>query len=281
VTMEKKQFVLKTVVRAGDAGEAGAFLLGKTGLSLPRIQEALAKGALRLKRKGQKWFRLRRGDVPLGAGDEVAFHYDGDILARVPPAAGLVEDRKEYSVWFKPPGLMTQGSPWGDHCSLERQAELHFRGRRQVYLIHRLDREASGLVLLGHTKKAAAALSRLFREGTVEKRYRIEVLGSPAAAGEKGTIDFPLDGREARTDFQVVAFNGDKKISEIDVTLRTGRLHQIRRHFEAIGCPVLGDPRYGRGNKNREGLKVNAWSLRFVCPVSEKEIFIRHFQDGI
>ena len=175
-------------MKAGDAGEAGAFLFRKTGLSLLRIQDALAKGALRLKRRGQKRFRLRRGEILLGAGDDVVFYYDEEILARVPPEADLVEDRKDYSVWFKPPGLMTQGSPRGDHCSLERQAELHFRGRRKVYLIHRLDREASGLVVLGHTKKAAAALSLLFREGTVEKHYRIEVLGNPAAISKPSAV---------------------------------------------------------------------------------------------
>ena len=192
--MGKKQLVLEEIVKAGDAGEAGAFLFRKTGLSLLRIQDALAKGALRLKRRGQKRFRLRRGEILLGAGDDVVFYYDEEILARVPPEADLVEDRKDYSVWFKPPGLMTQGSPRGDHCSLERQE--------------------------------------------------------------------------------------DKNVSEIDVTLHTGRLHQIRRHFEAIGCPVLGDPRYGKGNKNREGLKVNACSLCFTCPVSGKEIIVRHSPDG-
>jgi len=276
VTAGKKEMVLREVVKPGEEGPAGAFLARKTGLSLSVIQDALLKGAFRLKRKGQKWIRLRKGDASIGPGDEVAFYYDRGILARVPPAAGLVEDRREYTVWFKPPGLMTQGSPWGDHCSLERQAERHFRGRRPIYLVHRLDREASGLVILGHTKKAAAAFSRLFREGALEKRYRVKVLGTPAAVGEKRIIALPLDGKEARTEFRVIAYDGARNVSELEVTLWTGRLHQIRRHFEAAGCPVLGDPRYGRGNKNREGLEVRAFSLRFTCPLSGRDVLIRH-----
>jgi len=276
LTAGKKEIILREVVKPGEGAPAGAFLARKTGLSLSVIQDALLKGAFRLKRKGQKWIRLRKGDTSIGPGDEVAFYYDGRILARVPPKADLVEDRKEYSVWFKPPGLMTQGSPWGDHCSLERQAERHFRGRRPICLVHRLDREASGLVLLGHTKRAAAALSRLFREKALEKRYRVKVLGNPAAVGEKRIIERPLDGKAARTEFQVIAFDGARNVSELEVTLRTGRLHQIRRHFEAVGCPVLGDPRYGRGNKNREGLEVRAFFLRFTCPLSGRDVLIRH-----
>jgi len=276
LTAREKEMVLREIVKPGEAAPAGDFLARKSGLPLSVIQDALLKGAFRLKRRGQKWIRLRKMDTAIGPGDEVAFYYDRDILARIPPAADLVEDRREYTVWFKPSGLMTQGSPWGDHCSLERQAERHFRGRRPIYLVHRLDREASGLVLLGHTRKAAAALSGLFREKALEKRYRVKVLGSPAAVGEKRTIELPLDGKEARTDFQVIAYDGARNVSELEVTLWTGRLHQIRRHFEAVGCPVLGDPRYGRGNKNREGLEVRAFSLRFTCPLSGRDVLIRH-----
>ncbi len=262
-----KRIVIRGFVGTGEAAPAGTFLARKTGLTAREIEDALAKGALRLKRPGRKRFRPRKGDVPLGEGDALEFFYDEGILSRVPPRATLVEDRKEYSVWFKPPGLMTQGSPWGDHCSLERQAELHFRGGRTVYLLHRLDREAAGLVLLGHTKKTAAALSRLFREGAIEKRYRVEVSGRPATPGGGGVIDLPLDGKKARTDFHVVSWDGERNVSEIEVILQTGRLHQIRRHFEAVGCPVLGDPRYGKGNRNREGMKIKAFSLTFPCPV--------------
>jgi tRNA pseudouridine32 synthase/23S rRNA pseudouridine746 synthase len=56
----------------------------------------------------------------------------------------------------------------------------------------------------------------------------------------------------------------------VDVIIRTGRKHQIRLHFEMIGFPVMGDPRYGEGNKNTEGMKLNATALEFECPLSSK-----------
>jgi len=56
------------------------------------------------------------------------------------------------------------------------------------------------------------------------------------------------------------------------VQIRTGRLHQIRRHFDLIGHPVMGDPRYGTGNKNKEGLQLEADQLRFICPFAKREV---------
>lgn len=103
--------VLREIVKPGEGAPAGDFLARKSGLPLSVIQDALLKGAFRLKRRGQKWIRLRKMDTAIGPGDEVAFYYDRDILARIPPAADLVEDRREYTVWFKPSGLMTRGSP--------------------------------------------------------------------------------------------------------------------------------------------------------------------------
>jgi tRNA pseudouridine32 synthase/23S rRNA pseudouridine746 synthase len=153
-----------------------------------------------------------------------------------------------------------------------RQAELKFGRSREVYLVHRLDREASGLMLLAHTREAAARLSEIFRENRVEKRYRAEVTGLPATVGEKRTISLPLDGKSAVTEYIVESHDAALNRSVVTVWIRTGRLHQIRRHFDMLGCPVVGDPRYGRDNKNLEGLKLEALSLRFICPFRRCEV---------
>ena len=72
--------------------------------------------------------------------------------------------------------------------------------------------------------------------------------------------------------YEVVSYNPEKRTSVVDVVIKTGRLHQIRRHFSMIGYPVMGDPRYGRGNKNTRGMMLEAVSLGFTCPFLKKQV---------
>jgi tRNA pseudouridine32 synthase/23S rRNA pseudouridine746 synthase len=147
-----------------------------------------------------------------------------------------------------------------------------FGNTREFFLIHRLDREAEGLMLIAHAKDAAARLSELFQKNLIIKKYRVEVLGNLGERSCKGIIDLPLDGKTALTEFEVESYNKDSNTSMVDITIKTGRLHQIRRHLEMIGFPVIGDPKYGKGNKNSEGMKLVAYSLRFRCPISNREV---------
>lgn len=199
-------------------------------------------------------------------------HYDEAILAAVPPASSLIADEGDYSVWLKPSGLMAQGTMFGDHCSILRQAELFFGNRRKVYLVHRLDREVSGLMLVAHTADAASGLSRLFRENLITKKYRAVLRGDAGPVGTEKIIDLPLDGKKAKTAFTVLSNDKEKNTSIVDVSIESGRLHQIRRHFDMIGHPVMGDPKYGRGNKNREGLRLTAYYLSFRCPIRKRQV---------
>jgi tRNA pseudouridine32 synthase/23S rRNA pseudouridine746 synthase len=169
-------------------------------------------------------------------------------------------------VWFKPPGLMAQGTAYGDHCALLRQVESHFHPRRPAFLVHRLDREVAGLMLVAHDGRAAARLSALFREHRITKLYRVRVRGEMQP--QAGKIDLPLDGKAALTRYTVIAYDRAAHSTTLEVDIATGRLHQIRRHFAMIGHGVMGDPRYGTGNKNRSGLQLEAAGLRFRCPFS-------------
>jgi tRNA pseudouridine32 synthase/23S rRNA pseudouridine746 synthase len=182
-----------------------------------------------------------------------------------------VQDAVRWSAWGKPAGLLSQGTEFGDHASLLRQVEKLLD--RPVFPVHRLDREVEGLVLVAHDATAAAALSALLREAKVVKRYRAEVIGNvEARRGTSGTIDLPVDDKPARSTFQVVSFDPLRDTTTLDVTIETGRHHQIRRHLDAIGHPVLGDPRYGSGNKNREGMRLTAVYLAFRDPFTGKDV---------
>jgi tRNA pseudouridine32 synthase/23S rRNA pseudouridine746 synthase len=265
-----QKFSVKKTVAPDDASGACDFLAAHTGLSKSKIKDAMSKGAVWLRRKKKKRERLRRATAVLAPGDVVECYYDEKLLACMAPRPTCITDKQQYSAWFKPPGLLTQGTMYGDHCSLLRQAETSFRPRRLAFPVHRLDREASGLVLVAHTRDAAAKLSRLFQNGEIEKQYRIEVLGDLTSYGNSGNIALPLDDKKAFTEFEVDTVHPATKTTTVTVTIRTGRLHQIRRHFEMIGFPIMGDPRYGRGNKNEEGLQLTSTGLKFICPFSHK-----------
>ena len=127
-------------------------------------------------------------------------------------------------------------------------------------------------MLIAHSKEAAARLSELFQKNLILKKYRVEVLGDLAGRCRKGTIDLPLDGKTANTEYEFESYDPASNTSTADVTIRTGRLHQIRRHFDMIGFPVKGDPKYGKGNKNKEGMKLVAYALQFVCPFKREEV---------
>jgi tRNA pseudouridine32 synthase/23S rRNA pseudouridine746 synthase len=266
------RLVLKETVPPGESGTVCDFLAAHSGLSKGKIKKAMNCGAVWLKRKNGKRLRIRRATAPVRHGDMLELYYDQRLLCLNPPQARCVSDRTHYSVWYKPAGLFTQGTNYGDHCCLLRQAEQFFASKRQVFLVHRLDREASGLVLLAHSRVAASRFSGLFHHNRIEKHYRIEVLGDLAGKKSTGTIDLPLAGKSALTRFEAVSYNPRTNTSYVNVVIETGRLHQIRRHFHMIGFPVMGDPRYGRGNKNTTGLRLEAVCLKFVCPFSNEEL---------
>ena len=248
------------------------YLASETGLSKSKIKAAMIKGAVHIKRKGRGRKRIRRATTPLRLGDRIELYYDADILSIQPPAARCLSDHPHYSVWFKPAGLMTQGTAYGDHCALVRQAQQHFGRHRSVFPVHRLDREASGLVLVAHSRDAAAELSKLFRQHDIEKRYLTTVSGRVGHVASTGSIERPLDGRPAVTIYSVVSFDSEKNRSILKIRTLSGRKHQIRRHLAFVGHPVIGDPLYGSGNKSSAGLHLCAIRLSFFCPYRQRRV---------
>jgi len=276
--MKRDERIVFTKTAAGDPGRVSDFLAVHTGLTKTRIKDAMAKGAVWMKKAGGRRSRVRRSSAVVRPGDRLELFYDAHLLSVVPPEPTLIADRTAYSVWLKPSGLLTQGTNYGDHCSLLRQVEIAFQNSRKVFPVHRIDREAAGLVLIAHTKKAAADLSALFRENSVRKRYRVQVLGNLSLRGTRGSIDLPLDGKSASTSYVFDSYDEATNTSTLTVEIGSGRLHQIRRHYHQIGHPVMGDPRYGTGNKNAEGLKLVACELEFDCPVQGE--VVRFSLDG-
>ena len=127
-------------------------------------------------------------------------------------------------------------------------------------------------MVLAHSSQAAAAFSEIFRNNLIIKKYRTEVRGDLRKKALQGTIDLTLDNKPAVTVYEVESYNEQTDTSLVNIIIKTGRLHQIRRHFDMIGFPVIGDPRYGKDNKNASGMKLEAVSLSFKCPFLKKEV---------
>lgn len=255
-----QQQVIKRQVQSHDPLRAVDFLALHGGLSKRIVKDAMNKGAVWLSTGRGPRRRLRRASAELHTGDRLELFYDAALLALQPGPAECLADRGGYSVWYKPPGMLAQGTDYGDHCSLLRVAELQLG--RPCLPVHRLDREAFGLMLVAHRQADAARLSRLLQQGQVHKEYRIEVYGEMKdITPHRGRIEIPLDGKSAITEYQVESTDTVRATSVVRVTLLTGRLHQIRRHFDLLGFPVMGDPRYGRGNKSVLGLRLAAVSI--------------------
>ena len=235
----------------------------------------MQKGCVWLERNQKQTFiqRLRRAKKTLDQGDALHFYYDESVLSAEPKPALLVADMDAYSIWNKPSGMLSQGSKWGDHCTVYRWAEMHLQPERASFVVHRLDRAASGLIILAHNKIVATQFSRMFEQRELEKRYRVVVEGDFTSASPtvgKRTILEEIENKPAVSHADLIAYNADGNISILEVQIETGRKHQIRKHLSGIGYPVVGDRLYGSGN-SLDDLKLTAVSLKFICPVTGEE----------
>lgn len=252
ITVESTQIAVDALAQASD-------------LPKQRIKDAMAKGACWWTQKGKK-VRLRKAKREVKTGMQLQLFYDDAVLARKPEPAELLEDRSRYSVWFKPHSLLAQGSQWGDHCSLLRWAEVELK--RDCYLVHRLDADAAGLMLIAHDSKAAGALSQLFSGRTMAKVYQARVTGLLEATDR--VINAPVEDKPAISRVTTLSLDQTGQTSLLQVIIETGRKHQIRRHLADIGHAIVGDRLYGQPDPLP--LQLLAVHLEFDCPISRRRV---------
>lgn len=251
-----------------------------TGLSKQRIKDAMNKGAVWWTLKG-KTLRLRRATKVLYKGSKIQFFHDEQVLNRKPETATLIHNAEHYSIWYKPAGMLSQGSQWGDHCSILRWVEVNgdlnqpeeqnkSKPRGECFLVHRLDADAAGLMIIAHNSKSAAKLSELFQGRDIKKHYQAWVVDDCDIPSNGLTLDYELDGKSAITHIKKIGVNNHKTL--LDVHIETGRKHQIRRHLANIGHPIVGDRLYG--TKSDAGLQLLAYKLEFVCPFTNRNLIV-------
>ncbi|HTS94077.1 MAG TPA: RNA pseudouridine synthase [Stellaceae bacterium] len=174
----------------------------------------------------------------------------------------------------KPAGLAVHPGPSTPE-SLERYlGALRFGIRETPRLVHRLDRDTSGCLLLARHARGASKLGRLFSSASVKKIYWAVVEGAPSAAA--GVIDRPLKKITRKEGWRVVADKSGQRavthyrllgtadgLAWLELAPETGRTHQLRTHCAAEGFPVLGDPIYGRPGNSGVPLHLHSRAVTF------------------
>ena len=182
----------------------------------------------------------------------------------------IYEDDKVV-VYNKPSGLLSMAK--GEYCP-ENTLEQY------GLLVHRLDRDTSGVVIMAKDEETQKFLKKQFQARTAHKIYEAVVVGRPKL--DEARIDLPLarnmrrpttflvdpKGKESETFYKVLKSNGEYSLVELRPT--TGRTHQLRVHMKYLGCPILGDAVYG---KKRDRLYLHAKSLEITLPGGKRQVF--------
>jgi 23S rRNA pseudouridine1911/1915/1917 synthase len=227
-------------------------------------------------------------DHKLKPGDSVQIRPKGLAAPETKLASGIRirHEDADIIVVDKPAGLLSIASPSEEEKTAYAFLTDHVRqgnprGRERVWVVHRLDRETSGLMIFAKSEPAKITLQTGW--DAVEKKYLAVVEGAPRA--DAGTFESWLDesnplkvyagaggpdARHATTHYRVT--KKGKTTTLVELTLETGRRHQIRVQLAEAGCPIVGDKKYGAETNPIKRIALHATTLRFIHPVTQKEM---------
>ena len=254
-------------------------------LTRSRVQKLIDDGAIVV--TGQR----AKAGLRLEPGQRVRVDVPAPVAAAVLPepiALDVLYEDSDLLAVNKPPGMTVHPAPGHPSATLVNAILAHcddlsgIGGVLRPGIVHRLDRDTSGVILVAKNDAAHQGLSRQLKERTIEKTYIALVEGTPKPA--EGAIDAPIardqrrrqrmtiieGGREALTAYRVVErFDG---VSLIEARPKTGRTHQIRVHLAAIGHPIVGDRVYGKASPLVARQFLHARRIAFTHPSTGERI---------
>lgn len=224
------------------------------------------------------------------SGDVLAVIALEDLSYGVEPEPGPLEILYEddyLMVLNKPAGLLVHPTGRTTQGTLSNYLADYYRQQGSLHTIrpiHRLDRETSGCILFAKDSHTQALLETSLKNGKLKRTYWAVVLGTvnPPA----GTIDAPLGPHPTKANRRAVSPRGERAITHyqtlqnfpgaalLELTLETGRTHQIRVHLTHIGHPIVGDRMYGKSSALISGQALHAFSLHLPHPREERELNI-------
>lgn len=204
----------------------------------------------------------------------------------LPRGLAILHEDRDILVVDKPAGLLTMGT------DTDKRRTAYFiltdyirkgysKSRNRIFIVHRLDRETSGILVFAKSEEAKLCLQSQWKE--TQKKYlavvhgkcekRSETITTYLAENKAYSVYSTSDTRKGRlshTAYKVLKETKDFALLEVDPL--TGRKHQIRVHLAGIGHPVVGDQKYGKGNKAHKRLALHARSISFRHPFSGKQL---------
>ncbi len=249
-------------------------LMNLQPMNRTRIKQLLQHGRISV-----NGVTVTRHDHELKPGDkiEIGRQATSPHLARL--GIKIIHEDDSIVVIDKPFGLLTVGTDTQKvDTAIARLNEALEPRHSHAFLVHRLDRETSGLLLFAKNTDVRDTLQEMWEN--VTKQYLAIVVGTPTPP-EGIAESFLLEGPDlkmrksvdpeaklARTSYKFVKRTG--RYSLMEVTLETGRKHQIRVHLADMGCPVIGDDKYGSKHNPARRLGLHSWKLAFPHPVTKK-----------
>ncbi|MBL7249032.1 RluA family pseudouridine synthase [Alloalcanivorax sp. C16-2] len=264
------------------------------GVPRSRIYRIIRAGEVRVNKKRAKpTTRLATDDVvripPVRTSESSAPPVVSDGLAERLSRALIYQDDR-LMIFNKPAGLAVHGGS-GVSLGLIEALRVLYPKETQLELVHRLDRDTSGCIMVARHRGFLRKLQRLMQQGGVEKRYwllcqgfkgkerRMEAPLLKLMQGNERVVRVSREGKPSVTDFALIERFGD--VALVEATLGTGRTHQIRVHAQFGGFPLLGDDKYGseRGDRKladlgRRRLCLHARTLAFRHPESGERITV-------
>lgn len=267
------------------------FLAEKLEFTRTRIQKLIKGNHIRAGRKILKpSTKVQKGDKFLV---DVPMSENYEFLRAEPVEFEVVYEDEYLFVINKPAGLVVHPSPGNWRNTLVNGLVYRYPELKLLTnwlrpgIVHRLDSGTSGLMVVARTQKMCTALQKLFFDREVDKNYIALAHGRPKRS--EGTISGPLDrdpdnflkmavvlgGKSSLTGYKVLWTKNN--ISMVKFKLYTGRTHQIRVHFSALGCPLVGDAVYGAPQEEAELGRVylHSWLLSFVHPATNEKMTFR------
>lgn len=277
---------------ASDVIRLDSFISEETELSRNQVQKIIKAGKVTVNKTIEK-----KSSFLLKEGDKVQFIFvheekNSTLLKQTGPDLEILYEDDYLLIIDKPKGLVCH--PAAGHPTDTLVNFVYGYLDSFPFLVHRLDKDTSGLLVIAKDENSHQLLQKLWRDRLVEKKYyalchgNIEskhgLIDSPIKRSktnrQKMTVSPEINSKDAQTEFTVLKVFDDYCL--LDVTLKTGRTHQIRVHFKAIGHSIVGDLDYGDERDNslvgKMGLNrqfLHAYSLKFKHPVTGDEISIQ------